>query len=83
MPYNSLIGFSLPNDHEHGQPHVFTGIMNLNEDCQQPPYGLSMMVTDQNKENLLVLFSDCDIVIIELLKVDFGLLNLILKLLLF
>jgi hypothetical protein len=78
MPCNFLIGFSLPNDHEHGQPHVFTGIMNLNEDCQQPPYGLSMMVTEQNKENLLVFFSDCDIVIIKLLKVNFGLFEFLL-----
>ena len=82
MPCNSLIGSSLVdsirNDHENENPHIITGILDPNEDCQDPPLGLSVLVTDHNKENLMVLFSDCDILIIELLKVDFGLLEFLL-----
>ena len=82
MPCNSLVGSSLVdcirNDHEHDNPHVITGIFDPNEDCQEPPNGLSALITDHNRENLLVAFADADIVILELLKVDFSLLEFIL-----
>ena len=82
MPCNSLLGSSLVdclrNDDEKENAHIISGVMDPNEDCQQPPHGLSVLVCDHNKENLLVLFADCDIVILELLKVDFGLLEFLL-----
>jgi hypothetical protein len=82
MPCNSLLGSSLVdcirNDHENENPHVITGILDQNEDCQDPPYGLNVLITDHNKDNLLVAFADADIVILELLKIDFNLLEFLL-----